>query len=96
LNLVVLSACVVEASAVRYTPAGLPAIDLRLEHASDIQEAGQKRQVKATVKTVALGSLAERLAQLPLGRLWQFSGFLASPRNSKNVVFHIQDFQQIS
>jgi len=43
-----------------------------------------------------LGSLAERLAQLPLGSLWQFSGFLASPRNSKNVVFHIQDFQQIS
>ena len=85
-----------EASALRYTPAGLPAIDLSLEHESEIQEAGQKRQVKATVKTVALGSLAERLAQLSLGSLWQFSGFLASPRNSKNVVFHIQDFQQIS
>ncbi len=85
-----------EASALRYTPAGLPAIDLSLEHESEIQEAGQKRQVKATVKTVALGALAERLAQLPLGSLWQFSGFLASPRNSKNVVFHIQDFQQIS
>ena len=85
-----------EVSALRYTPAGLPAIDLSLEHESEIQEAGQKRQVKATVKTVALGSLAERLAQLSLGSLWQFSGFLASPRNSKNVVFHIQDFQQIS
>jgi primosomal replication protein N len=96
LNHVVLNACVVEASALRYTPAGLPAIDLSLEHESEIQEAGQKRQVKATVKTVALGSLAERLAQLPLGSLWQFSGFLASPRHSKNVVFHIQDFQQIS
>ncbi|WP_333842522.1 primosomal replication protein N [Limnohabitans sp.] len=96
MNQVVLNACVVEASTLRYTPAGLPAIDVRLEHASDIQEAGQKRQVKATVKSVALGPLANRLAQLPLGSLWQFSGFLASPRNSKNVVFHIQDFQQIS
>jgi primosomal replication protein N len=71
-------------------------MDLSLKHESDIQEAGQKRQVKAIVKTVALGPLAERLAQLPLGSLRQFSGFLASPRNSKNVVFHIQDFQQIS
>ena len=85
-----------EASALRYTPAGLPALDLRLEHASDIQEAGQQRQVKASVKAVTVGSLAERLVQLPLGSLWQFSGFLASPRHSKNVVFHIQDFQQIS
>ena len=85
-----------EASALRYTPAGLPVIDLSLEHESEIQEAGQKRQVKAAVKTVALGSLAERIAQLPLGSLWQFSGLLASPRHSKNVVFHIQDFQQIS
>ena len=85
-----------EASALRYTPAGLPAIDLILEHESEIQEAGQKRQVKAAVKAVALGSLAERIAQLPLGSLWQFNGFLASPRHSKNVVFHIQDFQQIS
>ncbi len=61
-----------------------------------MQEAGHKRQVKATVKAVAVGSMAERVAQLPLGGLWQFSGFLASPRSSKNVVFHIQDFQQIS
>jgi primosomal replication protein N len=96
LNQVVLKACVVEVSTLRYTPAGLPAVDLILEHESEIQEAGQKRQVKASVKTVALGSLAERLAQLPLGSPWQFSGFLASPRHSKNVVFHIQDFQQVS
>jgi primosomal replication protein N len=96
LNHVVLTACVVEASAIRYTPAGLPALDLRLEHESELIEVGQKRQVKASVKAITLGSVAERLAQLPLGSSWQFSGFLASPRLSKNVVFHIQDFQQIS
>ena len=85
-----------EASALRYTPAGLPALDLRLEHESEVQEAGQKRQVKASVKAIALGVLAERLVQIPLGSPWQFTGFLASPRHSKNVVLHIQDFQQIS
>lgn len=80
----------------RYTPAGLPALDLRLEHTSQIEEAGQPRDVKANLKTVALGSVAERLVQQPLGSEWQFTGFLASPRNSKNVVLHIQNFQSIS
>ena len=96
MNQIVLTACLAEVSALRYTPVGLPALDLRLEHESDIEEAGQKRQVKASVKTVAIGALAERLVQLPLGSLWRFTGFIASPRNSKNVVLHIQNFQSIS
>lgn len=96
MNHIVLNACIAEVSTLRYTPAGLPALDLRLEHESDIEEAGQQRQVKASVKTVAIGNLAERLVHQPLGSAWQFTGFLASPRNSKNVVLHIQNFQQIS
>ncbi|WP_408596635.1 primosomal replication protein N [Limnohabitans sp.] len=96
MNQIVLTACIAEVSALRYTPVGLPALDLRLEHESEIEEAGQQRQVKASVKTVAIGALAERLVQLPLGSLWQFTGFIASPRNSKNVVLHIQNFQSIS
>ena len=96
MNQVVLTACIAEVSTLRYTPAGLPALDLRLEHASQIEEAGQQRDVKANLKTVALGSVAERLVQQPLGSEWQFTGFLASPRNSKNVVLHIQNFQSIS
>jgi len=95
-NHIVLNACIAEVSTLRYTPAGLPALDLRLEHESDIEEAGQRRQVKASVKTVAIGNLAAQLAHQPLGSVWQFTGFLASPRNSKNVVLHIQNFQQIS
>ena len=96
MNHIVLNACISEVSALRYTPEGLPALDLRLEHASEIEEAGQQRHVKANVKTVAIGAVAERLIQLPLGSLWQFTGFLTSPRNSKNIVLHIQNFQQIS
>jgi primosomal replication protein N len=30
----------------RYTPAGLPALNLKLEHESEVKEAGQTRQVK--------------------------------------------------
>ena len=80
----------------RYTPAGLPALDMRLEHGSDVQEAGQTRQAKANLKAVAIGSVAERLVQQPLGQVFRFTGFISSPRNSKQIVFHIQDFQNIS
>ncbi|GAC1389707.1 MAG: primosomal replication protein N [Variovorax sp.] len=93
-NQLLLTACVAEAGALRHTPAGLPAIDLKLEHESSIEEAGQSRQVKAALKAVAFGAVAERLARQTLGSLWLFQGFLATPRNGKHAVFHIQDFQQ--
>ena len=93
MNQVVLSAWIVEASALRYTPAGLPALDLRLEHESQLIEAGQQRTVKATVKAVALGSVAEALHRQAIGSPWTFTGFLATPRNGKHPVLHIQSFQ---
>jgi len=93
-NRLVLNACIAEVSALRYTPAGLPALDIRLDHESLLQEAGQDRRVAAHVKAVAFGGLAERLAKQAIGSVWQFSGFVASPRNSKSLVFHIQEFSQ--
>jgi len=89
-----LTACIAELQSLRYTPAGLPALDFRLEHESSLQEDGQTRQVKASVKALAIGAVAERLHRQPLGSVWRFSGFLATPRNGKSVVFHIQEFQQ--
>ena len=93
-NQLVLTASIAELSALRYTPAGLPALDLRLEHESLLQEAGQDRQVKASAKAVAFGVLAERLVKQALGSSWKFKGFVATPRNGKNLVFHIQEFSQ--
>ncbi|HBH37626.1 MAG TPA: primosomal replication protein N [Curvibacter sp.] len=94
-NQLVLTATIVELGAPRYTPAGLPALDLRLEHESLLQEAGQDRQVKASVKAVAFGAQAERLARQAIGSSWRFQGFVATPRNGKTLVFHIQEFSQI-
>jgi primosomal replication protein N len=93
-NHVVLTACIDELEALRYTPAGLPALDLRLAHESSQLEAGSSRKVLAAVKAVAFGALAERLARQAPGSTWKFQGFLATPRNSKTVVLHIQDVQQ--
>ena len=94
MNQLHLTACIALLGAPRHTPAGLPALDLRLEHESTIDEAGQARQVKAALRAVALGAVAERLGRQPVGSRWCFSGFLASPRSAKSVVLHIQDFQQ--
>ena len=93
-NCLILTASIVERDAMRYTPAGIPALNLKLAHASCVREAGHDRQVKAEMKALALGSNAERLASQAIGSSWQFTGFVATPRNGKHVVFHIQEFLQ--
>jgi len=93
-NSLVLSACIAELDALRYTPAGIPALNLQLEHESETQEAGQTRQIKVAVKAVAFGALAERLIKQPIGSVWRFHGFLGNARHGKSIVFHIQEFLQ--
>jgi len=93
-NQLELTASLVEIDALRYTPSGLPAVNCRLEHESQTQEAGQARQVRALVKSVALGTVAEQLARQTIGSRWNFKGFVATPRNAKYLVFHIQEFVQ--
>ncbi len=88
-----MTAVIAETKVLRYTPAGLPALDVALEHRSTQTEAGQPRQVNALLKAVAFGALAERIARQAIGSTWVFQGFLATPRNSKSLVLHIQDIQ---
>ena len=94
MNQLALSARIAQASALRYTPAGLPALDFSLEHESEVVEAGQPRQVKVAIRAVAFGSIAETLGRQPIGTSWRFTGFLATPRNGKHPVLHIQSFVQ--
>ena len=97
-NIFVLTAQIEAIKALRYTPAGLPALDIELVHESDVLEAGQSRQINVVVKAVALGSLAERLVKQTVGSTWRFTGFMAAfrskPQPSKKLVFHIQAFQE--
>ena len=90
MNHVELTACIAEAKPLRYTPAGIPAANLILEHESQMTEAGVKRQIRLTVKAVAFGALAEQAAKIELGKAFSFTGFLTNQRTSKGVVFHIQ------
>ena len=89
MNRLVLSAQLVERGATRYTPAGLPALDLRLKHESEVSEDGTKRQVSMEVRAVALGGITRQLGAMALGTACQFGGFLAGTRNGRGLLFHI-------
>jgi primosomal replication protein N len=85
----VLTAQLVERGAVRYTPAGLPALDMVLRHASMVTEDGLPRQVSLEIKAVAIGQITRPLGMLPLGSTGTFAGFLAAARNGRGLLFHI-------
>ena len=95
MNQVRLTARIAEASPLRYTPFGTPALNLVLEHESEVAEAGTTRQVKLTVRAVAFGALAESSAKAELGKPQLFTGFLINARTSKSIVFHIQEITPI-
>ncbi len=95
-NHVDLTACIAELSPLRYTPAGIPAVNFILEHESEVLEAGVNRQVKLTMRAVAFGMLAEQAVKLSLGKPFGFTGFLINARTSKGVVFHIQALHPIN
>ena len=73
----------------RYTPAGLPALDLSLKHESTVTQQGQRRRVNLEIKARAVGDITHRLGQLELGGLHSFAGFLGSQRNGRGIVFHV-------
>jgi primosomal replication protein N len=94
-NLLQLSAVVVQVQSLRYTPAGIPAVNLVIEHESEVVEMDTPRQVKVQLKAMAFGAQAEILSRQGLDAVCEFHGFMANGRNGKGVVFHIQDFSKI-
>ena len=91
MNRLILTAELVERGATRYTPAGLPALDLSLKHDSEVMEDKQPRKLVLTMRAVAIGEITRKVAALPLGQLATYAGFIAPSRNGKGLVFHITD-----
>jgi len=85
-----ITADLVEKGPLRYTPAGMAALDLWLEQNASIEEAGRPRQNELRLKAIAFDQLAEQLDRLVLGETRGFEGFLSNARYGKSVVFHIQ------
>ena len=89
-NEVVIDGRLLKRSALRYTPAGTPAVDLLIGHRSLQSEAGGEREARCEIEAVALGELAVRISTLKLDRPLQFGGFLAQPRvGNRKLVLHV-------
>ncbi len=96
MNRLLLSATVTERGALRYTPAGLPALDMVLTHASEVEQAGHTRRVSLEIKAVAIGDITAPLGRLALGGQASFAGFLASARNGRGCIFHVTELADVA
>ncbi|MBV6274175.1 primosomal replication protein N [Alcaligenaceae bacterium CGII-47] len=91
MNRFALTASLQEIKTLRYTPAGVPVIEMVLAHESDVREAGQMRRIEIAVSAVALGEMALLLIDTPLGCRLEVEGFIAAQRQgSSKLVLHIQ------
>lgn len=82
---------VVECQPLRYTPAGIPVLEMVLDHCSEVLEAEGLRKVAFSISAIAMGDVARMLADIPLGTSVRIEGFLASVRKgSKRLRVHVQ------
>jgi primosomal replication protein N len=93
-NAIVLSGTLIAREVLRHTPAGIPALNFRIGHASEQVEAGRPRSVSLEIDGVALGEVAEKLSRAPLEGEYSFEGFLAlRNRQSRLPVLHVNSFE---
>lgn len=93
-NNVKLSGILVELGALRYTPAGLPAVEFRVRHESERIEAGIERKVRAEVAALAFDALARQVVSAGLGTALRAEGFLAArSQRSAKLVLHVTNIE---
>ena len=73
----------------RYTPAGVPALDCRLAQESTVIEDGQPRRIALEIKALAIGGVTRPVGAAALGSTAVYAGFIASGRNGRGLLFHI-------
>ena len=89
MNRLVLSGRLVERGILRHTPAGLPALEFKLEHQSELSEDNQMRKVSLQIRAIAIGAITPALGALALGDSSTFAGFLSGTRNGRGLLFHV-------
>ncbi len=95
-NRLTLDATIAQRDDLRYTPAGIPALSLTLQHASEQPEAGGRRKVECEIAAVAYGETARSLAGLPTGSAIRCAGFLARRwRTGITLALHIDRYEQL-
>ncbi|HZO01123.1 MAG TPA: primosomal replication protein N [Burkholderiales bacterium] len=85
-----------ELGALRYTPAGVAAVEFRLGHESEQDEAGGRRAIQAEVSAIAFETQAKLLTGRPLGSPVRVEGFLgAKSKRSKKLILHVTNIEFI-
>jgi primosomal replication protein N len=85
----------VERAATRFTPAGVPVLEARIRHQSDVMEAGCARTLEFEVSAIALGPIASELEREALGVQLDLAGFLAPrSRRSSKLVLHLTGYRR--
>ena len=93
-NRVELSGRLLERGALRHTPAGLAALEFRLAHESELEEAGVKRKVEAEIGAIAFEAQARLIAARPLGSHVKIAGFLsAKSKRARKLVLHVTNIE---
>jgi primosomal replication protein N len=91
-NRCVIDGELLELDDLRYTPAGIPRIGLKVRHASTQQEAGVSRQIQCDIPAVALGEAAQQAGRLQIGQSVRVEGFLAQRSlRIAQLVLHIDN-----
>jgi len=89
-NRCVIDGELLELDDLRYTPAGVARISLKLRHVSTLQEAGMPRQVQCDIPAVALGEAAQQASRFRTGQIVRLEGFLAQRSlRITQLVLHI-------
>jgi len=85
---------IVELGALRYTPAGIPVVEFKLDHESERDEAGTKRTVRAEISAVAFETQARLVSRQNMGSQVRLEGFLsARTKRSKKLVLHVTNIE---
>ncbi len=89
-NRCVIDGELIELDVLRYTPAGLARVGLKIRHVSTQQEAGTARKVECEIPAISLDKAALAASKLLPGQQVRVEGFLAqrSLRNTQ-LILHI-------
>lgn len=93
-NTVVLGGEVVAIEPLRHTPAGVPVIELRLQHRSLQQEDQGPVTTEFEFRLWGAGILAQQLSSLRIGQRMSCRGFISLPsRHSRQWVLRANAYQ---
>ena len=74
----------------------MAAVEFKLQHESEQDEAGGKRTVQAELAAIAFETQAKLLSGCPLGSEVKVQGFLgAKSKRSKKLVLHVTNIEFI-